>query len=93
MTPVWGIIASSYLTAFCSLTIMVQALHAYNLSGDGYILDAFVLAGRLDYAVAANLNLFGSFFWAQRNSDGYEWGCLRPEIDDDTPIGLRLRVI
>jgi hypothetical protein len=55
-----------------------SGVHAYNLSGDGYILDAFVLAGRLDYAVAANLNLFGSFFWAQRNSDGYEWGCLKP---------------
>jgi hypothetical protein len=61
-----------------------SGVHGYNLSGDGYILDAFVLAGRLDYAVAANLNLFGSFFWAQRNSDGYEWGCLRPEIDDET---------
>ena len=62
-----------------------SGLNGYNLSSDGYIRDAFVLAGRLDYAVAANLNLFGSFFWAQRNSDGYEWGCLRPEISDDTP--------
>ncbi len=61
-----------------------SGLNGYNLSSDGYIRDAFVLAGRLDYAVAANLNLFGSFFWAQRNSDGYEWGCLRPEIDDET---------
>jgi hypothetical protein len=62
-----------------------SGIHAYNLSGNGFIRDAFVLAGRLDYAVAANLNLFGSFFWAQRSSDGYEWGCLRPEISDDTP--------
>ena len=62
-----------------------SGLNSYNLSSDGYLRDAFVLAGRLDYAVAANLNLFASFFWAQRNSDGYEWGCLRPEISDDTP--------
>lgn len=55
-----------------------SGLNGYNLNGDGYIRDAFVLAGRLDYAVAANLNLFGSFFWAQRTSDGYEWGCLKP---------------
>ena len=37
----------------------------HNLSGDGYIRDAFVLAGRVDYAVASNLNVFGSCFWAQ----------------------------
>jgi hypothetical protein len=53
-------------------------LGAYNLSGDGYIRDAFVLAARLDYAVAANLNLFGSFFYANRTSNGYSWGCIGP---------------
>lgn len=57
-------------------------LNAYNLSGDGFVRDAFVLAGRLDYAVAANLNLFGSFFWAKRTSDGYPWGALKPVFDD-----------
>ncbi len=55
-----------------------SGLNGYNLNSDGYIRDAFVLACRLDYAVAANLNLFGSFFWAQRTSVGYERGCLRP---------------
>ncbi|MGO8820766.1 MAG: hypothetical protein ACLQO6_06000 [Desulfomonilaceae bacterium] len=55
-----------------------SGLNGYNLNSDGYIRDAFVLAGRLDYAVAANLNVFGSFFWAQRTSVGYERGCLRP---------------
>jgi len=61
-----------------------SGLDGYNLTGDGYIRDAFVLATRLDYAVAANLNLFGSFFWAQRTSVGYEWGCLRPIAADTT---------
>jgi len=36
------------------------------------------LAGRIDYAVAANLNLFGSFFYANRTSNGYSWGCIGP---------------
>ncbi len=53
-------------------------LGAYNLNNDGYLRDAFVLAGRLDYAVAANLNVFGSFFYANRTSNGYSWGCIGP---------------
>ena len=58
-------------------------LNAYNLSGDGYLRDAFVLAGRVDYAVASNLNLFGTFFWAQRTSHGYPFGVLRPNWGED----------
>jgi hypothetical protein len=61
-----------------------SGLNGYNLNRDGYLRDAFVLAGRLDYAVASNLNLFGSFFWAQRTSVGYGWGCLKPAFDDTT---------
>ena len=53
-------------------------LGAYNLSRDGYVRDAFVLAARLDYALAANLNLFASFFYANRTSKGYSWGCIGP---------------
>ncbi len=66
-----------------------SGLHAYNLSGDGYLRDALFLGARLDYAVAANLNLYGSFCWAQRTSDGYPWGVLRPTLarrgDTDLP--------
>ena len=53
-------------------------LGAYDLTGYGYLRDAFVLAARLDYAVAANLNLFGTFFYANRTSNGYSWGCIGP---------------
>ncbi|MCX5861390.1 MAG: hypothetical protein NTW27_04625 [Deltaproteobacteria bacterium] len=60
-----------------------SGLNAYNLSGDGYLRDAFVLAGRVDYAVASNLNVFGSLFWAQRTSHGYPWGALRPNSGED----------
>jgi hypothetical protein len=55
-----------------------SGLGAYNLSGHGYVRDAFVFATRLDYAVAANLNLFGSLFYAHRTSNGYSWGCIGP---------------
>jgi hypothetical protein len=53
-------------------------LNAYNLSGDGYLRDASVLAARLDYAVASNLNVYGTFFYANRTSNGYSWGALGP---------------
>lgn len=47
----------------------------------GYIEDAIIYAGRLDYAVAANLNLSASFMWADRaTKSGFGWGCLRPDV-------------
>ncbi|MGC8720854.1 MAG: hypothetical protein ACP5TY_12710, partial [Thermodesulforhabdaceae bacterium] len=54
-------------------------LDLFNLNTDGYMNDASVLAMRLDYAIASNLNVFGSFFWADRAStSGYGWGFMRP---------------
>jgi hypothetical protein len=55
-----------------------SGLNAYTLSGWGYMRDAFILAARLDYAVAANLNVFLSFMRAERTSSGYSWGCIGP---------------
>jgi hypothetical protein len=55
-----------------------SGLNAYNLSADGFTRDASVLAARLDYAVAANLNVFGTFAWAERASNGYSWGSIGP---------------
>ncbi len=34
--------------------------------GHGMMGDAYAFAGRLDYAVAANLNVYGSWIWAHR---------------------------
>ncbi len=54
-------------------------LGLFNLNTDGYMNDASIAALRLDYAVAANLNVFTSFFWADRASPhGYGWGFMRP---------------
>ncbi|MBM4327895.1 MAG: hypothetical protein FJ118_12115 [Deltaproteobacteria bacterium] len=55
-----------------------SGLEAYNLTGNGYVRDASVLAVRLDYAIAANMNVHGGFFWAQRTSHGYSWACIGP---------------
>jgi hypothetical protein len=55
-----------------------SGLNAYGLSGWGYMRDAFVLAARLDYAVAANLNVCLSYMRAERTSNGYSWGCIGP---------------
>jgi hypothetical protein len=55
-----------------------SGLYALDLSVNGYLRDAWVLATRLDYAVAANLNLFTTAFWAERTSNGYGWGCIAP---------------
>lgn len=50
-------------------------------TGYGYVDDAMTYGGRLDYAVAANLNVFGTFFWADRVGNGYGWGFMRPNTD------------
>ncbi|MEW6350732.1 MAG: hypothetical protein AB1646_16850 [Thermodesulfobacteriota bacterium] len=55
-----------------------SGLNALSLNGNGYARDASAFAGRLDYAAAANLNLFGSLLWAQRTSKGYSWGAIGP---------------
>jgi hypothetical protein len=48
-------------------------------TGNGFVQDATVYAARLDYAVAANLNVYGSFAWAEKFSkSGDIWGCLIP---------------
>jgi len=76
-----------------------SGLYAYNLNGNGFLRDAFVLAARVDYAVAANLYIFGSFFYANRTSNGYSWGCIGPnagagtsgfQADPDGNISIKL---
>ncbi|MFA6221172.1 MAG: hypothetical protein WC647_02535 [Desulfomonilaceae bacterium] len=54
-------------------------------TGNGFVQDATFYGARLDYAAAANLNLFGSFAWAERFSQsGFLWGCLRPATNSNT---------
>jgi hypothetical protein len=73
----------SYLMGY----VYGSGVNAYDTGKNGYINAAEVLAARLDYAMAANLNLFGSFLWAQRSSNGYSWGYLRPALNPTvTPV-------
>ncbi len=55
-----------------------SGVNAFDLDRQGYINEAWVAAARVDYALAANLNLFGSFLWAERSSCGHGWGYIRP---------------
>jgi len=57
-----------------------------NLYGEGGIQDATVIAARLDYAIAANLNWYGSGIWAWRNSGGWPWGLLTIDAGGATAI-------
>lgn len=56
-------------------------LNAIDKNGEGCMTDASSMGGRLDYALAANLNVYGSFFYANRVSKGWGWGCLVPASD------------
>jgi hypothetical protein len=55
--------------------------HINSDTDKGWAEDASIYAGRVDYAVAANLNVYGSFMWADRVSkSGYGVGFLRPSL-------------
>lgn len=47
-------------------------------SNEGNLDGAMGYGARLDYALAANLNVFGTFFYATRPYTGYGWGYLSP---------------
>jgi hypothetical protein len=56
-------------------------------TGNGFVQDASIYAARLDYAVAANLNIYGSFAWAEKFSkSGDIWGCLVPTQTGAAPF-------
>jgi hypothetical protein len=56
-------------------------VNALNRNGEGLMSDAISYGARLDYAVAANLNLYGTFFYANRQSHGWPWGIITPAAD------------
>jgi len=51
-------------------------LNALSSTGEGYMTDANSYGARLDYAAAANLNLFFTGFYADRVSNGWPWGVM-----------------
>jgi hypothetical protein len=55
-----------------------SGVNAFDTNSYGYFNEASVIAARLDYAAAANLNVFTTLLWAERSSDGHGWGYIRP---------------
>jgi hypothetical protein len=55
-----------------------SGVNCYDLNGNGCFTDASVLAARIDYAAAANLNVYCSFLHAERASHGWQWGTIYP---------------
>ncbi len=67
-------------------------LNALNRNGEGYMTDAISYGARIDYAVAANLNMYGTFFYANRQSKGWGWASLIL-IPDGTNGGGRVALL
>ncbi len=56
-------------------------------TGNGYAEDASICGARVDYSLAANLNLFATFFRADRVSQsGFGWGAIRPDVPAGAPF-------
>jgi len=51
-------------------------INAVDVSWNPYMNEASCVAARIDYSLAANLNLFATGFHATRTSHGYGWGFL-----------------
>ena len=60
-----------------------SGINAFDQDNQGYINDAMVVAGRVDYSAAANLNLYSTFLWAQRAGSGYGYGFI--DLDPAAP--------
>ncbi len=63
-----------------------SGLNAVDANGEGYMTDAVSYAARIDYSVAANLNIYSSFFYANRRSHGWGWGALTPAQGGDVVL-------
>jgi hypothetical protein len=57
------------------------------LNGYGQMLSGTFLGARLDYAVAANLNLYGTYSVAYQPYKHYGWGYIRPDANGYVQFG------
>ncbi len=70
-------------------TVAPYGRDAVNYDGEGYMSDASIFGVRVDHALAANFNMYGSFLYSNRASHGYGWGFIEPTRD----IVLNRRVL
>lgn len=84
----------SNVTMFRTYSLLLSYTYGsgnYSITPDsrhGYMTDANIFGARIDYAVAANLNIFATAFTANRVSHGYGEGFIRPEYSA-TPAPAR----
>ena len=69
---------------FDPYSVLLSYRFGSGVDAPGHISDASSFAVKLDYALAANLIVEGSFLYAFRNSHGYAMGFVRPNIDAGT---------
>ncbi|MBI4963626.1 MAG: hypothetical protein HY913_10145 [Desulfomonile tiedjei] len=65
---------------FDPYSILLAYRFGSGVNAPGHISDASIYAVKLDYALAANLIVEGSFLQAFRNSNGYAVGFVRPNL-------------
>ncbi len=79
----------SNVTLFRTYSLLLSYTYGsgnYSITPDsrhGYMTDANIFGMRIDYALAANLNIFATGFTASRVSHGYGQGFIRPEYSPD----------
>jgi hypothetical protein len=71
-------VAQAGLDPFYPISTLLAYRFGAGANSPGDMTDTSVIAGRIDYAVAANLNVNASFLHATRVSHGYGWGWIRP---------------
>jgi hypothetical protein len=64
---------------FDPYSVLLSYRFGSGVNAPGHISDASVFAVRLEYLLASNLSLEGSFLYAIRNSNGYALGFVRPD--------------
>jgi len=77
--------------AFSSYNMMVGSQYSGGLNAFGDIPDASVFALRIDYLLAANLDVSVGLLHARRISHGYGWGYIRPDATTFGSVDFAVR--
>ncbi|MGO9116444.1 MAG: hypothetical protein ACLQPD_02410 [Desulfomonilaceae bacterium] len=76
--PYINTVEQTGLDAFYSMSSLLAFRYGGGVNSPGDLSDASTIAGRIEYALAANLHVRASYLNATRVSHGYGWGWIRP---------------
>jgi hypothetical protein len=76
---------------FDPYSILFSYRFGAGVNAPAQISDATVLGAKVDYALAANLVVEGSFLQAYRTSHGYGWGYIRPDFANFGQLDYNIR--